>query len=415
MAGFSVAEGPGPAPGIAVVRASGSLDIASLGEFESTLGRLLAAGRVKVVVDLSALEYISSSGLGAFVKTVDPFRARGGDLVFVRVGERLMRLFKTVGFTRLLTLARDEAEALALLEGPRGPVQLILSPALRSPHSGEAFDLEILAADARGMAVRGFQGRAALEANLGLVSPPSVGPFVDGVWHGKVVLTGPGATVLKAALEASPGAAPAASGEVALDVRQDKPPAVLPLTVACPGCGRHLEIDAFNVYRCKGCGEIYFVDKWAHAITLKPGRREEADFTRGYALAFPADVKLLGAVRAFLVAALKERSYAPEVVGDLEMVVDEAVTNVVEHAYSFDARRQVRLELALDRERVEARVKDDGAAFDPLAVEPVNLDRHVEERRTGGLGVHLMRTLMDTVEYRREGAFNVLVLVKKVR
>ncbi|MGH7443018.1 MAG: ATP-binding protein, partial [bacterium] len=122
---------------------------------------------------------------------------------------------------------------------------------------------------------------------------------------------------------------------------------------------------------------------------------------------------LLGAARAFLVAVLVERGYAQDLVDDVEMATDEAMTNAIEHAYEFDARCTVFVEMDLDKGRACVKVKDQGKAFDPLAVGPINLDRHVEERRTGGLGVHLMRTIMDSVEYRREDGFNVLTLIKQ--
>ena len=57
--------------------------------------------------------------------------------------------------------------------------------------------------------------------------------------------------------------------------------------------------------------------------------------------------------------------------------------------------------------------QDQGTAFNPLQAEPVNLDEHIAQRRRGGLGMHLMQTLMDAVDYRREGDFNVLTLTKK--
>jgi anti-sigma regulatory factor (Ser/Thr protein kinase) len=130
-------------------------------------------------------------------------------------------------------------------------------------------------------------------------------------------------------------------------------------------------------------------------------------------LAFPADVNLLAAVRSFMVAVLKEHGYGTELINDLEMAADEAVTNVVEHAYLYDNRKTVTVELDLERTGVRVKIKDQGQAFNPLQAGPVDLDQHVAERRTGGLGVHLMQSLMDGVDYRREDGFNVLTLTKK--
>jgi serine/threonine-protein kinase RsbW len=412
MPTLSLLEEAGAQDDASIVRVVGTFDIATLPQFETLLRRLRESGRIKIVVDLARLDYISSSGLGAFLGTVDPFRALGGDLIFVRLSERVQKIFKVVGFTRLLTIMADEQDALRSFHPRRPPLnQLILSPATGTPHSGEAFEVEVLAADERGMAFEAFTGEAVLRASTGIVSPAKVGPFKAGVWRGKVVLTGPGVTGLRATCAGDTGA----FGEVFLHIQETKQPAVLPFSVACPGCGQSIDISAFNVYRCKACEEVYFVDKWAHAISLKSGKREEAHPPKRFGLSFPADVNLLAAVRAFIVAVLREHGFGPDLVNDLEMAADEAVTNVVEHAYQYDNRKTVFLELSLEKGGVQVKVKDQGQAFNPLQTDPVNLDQHIAERRTGGLGVHLIQSLMDTVDYRREDGFNVLTLTKQGR
>jgi len=408
MPSLSLQEEESAQPDVTVVKVAGTFDVATLPQFEALLRRLRESGHIKILVDLSRLDYISSSGLGSFLGTVDPFRAMGGDMIFVRLSERIRKIFKVVGFTRILTIMDDEEEALEHFRG-RPLAQMLLVPSTNTPHSGEAFELEVLAADARGGAFEAFEGDASLRASTGMVSPAQIGPFTGGVWRGKVVLTGPGPTGLRAISVEEPKV----SGEVVVQVEETKEPAVLPLTVACPGCGTKIEIHVFNVYRCSECNEIYFVDKWAHTISLKKGRQGEPPPAKLFSLNFPADVNLLAAVRAFLVSVLHEYGYEQDMVNDLEMAADEAVTNVVEHAYQFDGRKTVFVELKLERAGVQVRVKDNGRAFNPLQVQPVNLDAHVAERRTGGLGVHLMQSLMDSVDYRREGDFNVLTLTRQ--
>ncbi|HTB23202.1 MAG TPA: ATP-binding protein [bacterium] len=289
--------------------------------------------------------------------------------------------------------------------------QLVLAPETESPHSGEAFELEVLAADGAGDVDESFGGEAALQPSAGMVSPAKIGPFKAGLWRGKVTLTGPGATHLRIS---SLGGGKA-SGDLLFKVRDDKPAAKPPFNAACPGCGLTLEIQAPDVYRCHRCGEIYFVDRWAHSISLKPRPPEElldAAATSRVSLSFPADVNLLRAVRTFLVAVLNENGYQQEMINDLEIAADEAVTNVVEHAYGYDNGKTVFVELRLDKSGVQVKVKDHGPAFDPLQGEVVNLDQHIAARRRGGLGLHLMQSLMDRLEYRREDGFNVLTLTK---
>lgn len=391
------------------LKLNGTLDIATLPEFESALRRLRASGFAKVVVDLGGLEYISSSGLGSFLGMVDHFRKAGGDLVFVRLGERVAKIFKVVGFNRFLTITADLAGALEHFAGPKADLsQLVFSPASSEPHSGEAFEMEILAADSRGLPVESFNGDVLLRPSTGIVSPAKAGPFKAGVWRGQVILTGPGKVELKAVSgETSSGAV--------FKVVESKTPAVLPLHLACPGCGLRTEIRAFNVYRCRDCDEVYFVDRWAHAIPLKPGRRDQAAPTKLLAVSLPSDVNLLAGLRVFVTSVLKEHGYSGDLVNDIELAADEAVTNVIEHAYRYDAKRTVWLEVHMDKGEVRVVVKDDGEAFVPGEAATVDLEKHIAERRTGGLGVHLMHTVMDSVSHMREGGKNILVLTRKVR
>ena len=97
----------------------------------------------------------------------------------------------------------------------------------------------------------------------------------------------------------------------------------------------------------------------------------------------------------------------------LALAVDEASTNVIEHAYAGAGDR--RIELRFDERGDELRVEvvDEGAAVDPRTVPQVDLRRYASERRTGGLGVHLMGRIMDTVTFRRTGRSNVCCMVKR--
>jgi serine/threonine-protein kinase RsbW len=85
---------------------------------------------------------------------------------------------------------------------------------------------------------------------------------------------------------------------------------------------------------------------------------------------------------------------------------------VIEHAYGGAPDRE--LELRYDDRPRELRVDvvDNGAMVDPRAVPRVDLDRFVSERRTGGLGVHLMERIMDSVTFRRSARKNVCRMVK---
>lgn len=91
---------------------------------------------------------------------------------------------------------------------------------------------------------------------------------------------------------------------------------------------------------------------------------------------------------------------------------DDLLNNIVSYAYrgSPDQVIDVRIELAPDC--LEASVSDDGPMFDPFALESPDVGLDLEERIIGGLGVHLVRTMMDEVQYHRLNDRNVVTIRK---
>jgi anti-sigma regulatory factor (Ser/Thr protein kinase) len=92
----------------------------------------------------------------------------------------------------------------------------------------------------------------------------------------------------------------------------------------------------------------------------------------------------------------------------------EWITNIISHAYA-DAREHwivIRFLTAPGQARVE--VEDDGREFNPLTRPPVDTSAPLEQRGVGGLGVHMVRQLMDSVEYRRESGRNLLTMTRRV-
>jgi anti-sigma regulatory factor (Ser/Thr protein kinase) len=100
-------------------------------------------------------------------------------------------------------------------------------------------------------------------------------------------------------------------------------------------------------------------------------------------------------------------------IGQLNLALDEALTNTIAYAWPAGGDHQMTLTLRVDEGAVVAEVSDDGVAFDPLKVPPPDLTADLESRPIGGLGVHFVKTLMDEVAYRRVGDRNVLTLGKR--
>lgn len=98
---------------------------------------------------------------------------------------------------------------------------------------------------------------------------------------------------------------------------------------------------------------------------------------------------------------------------DAQICADEACSNAIAYAYP-DAVGAIRIVCESDTARLLITVADDGVPFDPLAIPEPDLTSDLELRSVGGLGIHLIRTLMDEVRYRRDGESNVLVMTKNL-
>jgi anti-sigma regulatory factor (Ser/Thr protein kinase) len=103
----------------------------------------------------------------------------------------------------------------------------------------------------------------------------------------------------------------------------------------------------------------------------------------------------------------------PEVVFNLKLALDEVVTNIISYAYDDEADHRVKIHVTLDRDVVSVRVEDDGRAFNPLDAQSPDIRLGIDERPIGGLGVHIVRSVMDALEYRRENGRNIFIMSKR--
>ena len=94
---------------------------------------------------------------------------------------------------------------------------------------------------------------------------------------------------------------------------------------------------------------------------------------------------------------------------NVRLVLDEAVINVIVHGYEDTAEHEIHVSLALDADKLlRIHIDDDGMAYNPLDAPEPRFDLPIEQRRIGGLGVHIMKTLARDVRYeRRDGRNNL--------
>ncbi len=112
---------------------------------------------------------------------------------------------------------------------------------------------------------------------------------------------------------------------------------------------------------------------------------------------------------------LTAEGLAPGPIFNATLAIEEAVMNVIAHGFDGVAPpHRIALSLAVIPGRLRIEVSDNGRAFDPDTAAAPDLTSPLEEREAGGLGLHLIRTMMDRVEYRREAGENRLVLEKSL-
>jgi serine/threonine-protein kinase RsbW len=145
------------------------------------------------------------------------------------------------------------------------------------------------------------------------------------------------------------------------------------------------------------------------ATAPRPGRRAKPALV----VKIPSQTSYLALVRDLTKKMAEAAGFTEAIADRLALAVDEATTNVIEHAYKGAADQEI--ELRFEDRGAEFRVElvDTGRMIDPRTVPRVDLERFVTERRTGGLGMHLMEKIMDSCTFRRSGRRNVCLMVKR--
>jgi anti-sigma regulatory factor (Ser/Thr protein kinase) len=96
----------------------------------------------------------------------------------------------------------------------------------------------------------------------------------------------------------------------------------------------------------------------------------------------------------------------------VNLALDEIVTNVISYAYGDARQHEILVHLALERGELAVCVVDDGRPFNPVDAPPVDLDADMKDRPIGGLGIQIVRSVMDALDYRREDGRNILTMRK---
>jgi serine/threonine-protein kinase RsbW len=123
----------------------------------------------------------------------------------------------------------------------------------------------------------------------------------------------------------------------------------------------------------------------------------------------------LSSIRNFVQNYADELGLDSEITSKIVLAVDEACTNIIKHAYRYSPNGKITLKLKTDKKKFSVTIIDEGGHFDPQQIPDPNLEQMQHEKRGGGLGMFLMKKLMDEVEYSNlTGNRNKVVLVKYI-
>lgn len=129
---------------------------------------------------------------------------------------------------------------------------------------------------------------------------------------------------------------------------------------------------------------------------------------------YEAHIESLEKIGDFLARCLDRDSLSPTVFSDLKLAIEEIFTNIVKHGLQEQQGAMITINLQVDDDAVQVEICDPGIAFNPLNAADPDLYIPLEERKLGGLGIFLVKQLMDNVSYRRDENRNILTIKKNI-
>ncbi len=135
--------------------------------------------------------------------------------------------------------------------------------------------------------------------------------------------------------------------------------------------------------------------------------------TQKYKLKIPSITENLKMIREFVLKIAAKAGFKEETQEQIALAVDEACTNVIKHAHHHDARRLMDIQIQTDANKMKITITDKGRGFDITKLKDPDVEKFIKESKHGGLGIYLIKTLMDEVDYEfNPGVKNQVQLTK---
>ena len=134
-----------------------------------------------------------------------------------------------------------------------------------------------------------------------------------------------------------------------------------------------------------------------------------------HSLTLPNNVECIPQLAAFLEEVTESHGIDPSVMMSINLALEEAVVNVMNYAYPEGTIGEIDISVTFSDGSITFTIQDTGTPFDPTKVSNPDTSLSAEERPIGGLGIYLVRELMDEVSYCYENNHNILTLKKKIQ
>ncbi len=135
-------------------------------------------------------------------------------------------------------------------------------------------------------------------------------------------------------------------------------------------------------------------------------------------LKFPLELSVksstdnLYVIRDFIKNTALSLGYSNAAIGNIILAVDEACTNIIKHAYKYSPTGDIQIELNRIANKFIITILDSGIEFDPNLIPEPDIKEYYKQRRIGGLGMYLMKKMMDEVVYTKNKNKNQVKMVK---
>ena len=143
--------------------------------------------------------------------------------------------------------------------------------------------------------------------------------------------------------------------------------------------------------------------------------KQQSDVRMRKSIVLSNDMQEVPRLNAFVDEVCQSVGFNQSVMMQIKVAIEEAVVNVMKYAYPSGHRGDVTIEAASNDIRLKFTIIDSGRPFDPTVQSEVDTSLSAKERKIGGLGIHIMRQNMDSINYERMGSLNVLTLRKKIQ